>query len=205
MIGLFVSLATMPLAAHGFTQPPIRTVTKRPVAALAAATKTVIIPRDYTVGLTFLGLGLGLDTVPYAQVSIGPFLTLAGILFIVQTVKLRFVVDDSSFSIQQISPGTEELISSGKNVIIGGENVWKLKTFVNYATFPTNFPFPILIYFKETQTDKDTWTSNKVSKTANSPDAIAKGAKPGQPHFFPAICDAKALFEEFEKRGVKKL
>jgi len=170
---------------------------------------TVVVPRDYRLSLLVTAIGAGLDTVPYAQLTIGPLVTLIGILFFVQTIKLRFVVEGNTFKIQQVATGTTELMSSGENVIIGGKNQWRLDKFVNYDTFPEGWidqpQGPVLIYFKETQTPKDTWTSNGVSKRANSPEAIKNGAKLGQPHFFPALCDAKILFSEFEKRGAKKL
>lgn len=203
-------------ACHAFIMPQGKRVAPQTLkvafgGGLGGSNKkeVVVVPRDYRLSLLFTSIGAALDTVPYAQITIGPLLTLIGILFLVQTIKLRFVLSGDEFSIQQIQTGSDALISSGDNVIVGGENRWKLKSFVNYETFPEGWidqpQGPVLIYFKETQTPSETWASNGVSKRANSPQAIAKGAKPGQPHFFPALCDAKVLFAEFEKRGAKKL
>mmetsp|Transcript_31258 Transcript_31258/g.44389 ORF Transcript_31258/g.44389 Transcript_31258/m.44389 type:complete len:89 (+) Transcript_31258:79-345(+) len=63
---------------------------------------------------------------------------------------------------------------------------------------------PVLVYFKETQTPSEKWMEGP-GESANSEEAISKGAVPGQVHFFPVICDAKQLREEFQKRGCPKL
>ncbi|KAJ1630688.1 hypothetical protein T492DRAFT_592704, partial [Pavlovales sp. CCMP2436] len=42
-------------------------------------------------------------------------------------------------------------------------------------------------------------------QSANSAEALARGARPGQVHFFPALCDCNQLKEQFELRGCKKL
>jgi len=81
-------------------------------------------------------------------------------------------------------------------------------SFVNYAFFPEGWidqpQGPILVYFKETQTPEAEWDVGP-GKSANGADAIAKGAVPGQVHFFPALCDTKQLRDEFERRGCAKL
>ncbi|KAJ8603221.1 hypothetical protein CTAYLR_003847 [Chrysophaeum taylorii] len=197
--------------ACGFVVVPqarAKAVRTSPSLVVREASTNYVAPQDYRLSVWLTALGLGLDQVPYAQYSIGPFLTIAGLLFLLQTVRLRFVCDKDSFRILQTSSFKEALISSGENVIIGGENTWKLKSLVNYDTFPKGWidlPWgPVLIYFKETQTPKSSWTWG-IGKGANSPEAIKKGARPGQVHFFPAICDAKSLFAEFEKRGIKQI
>jgi hypothetical protein len=60
------------------------------------------------------------------------------------------------------------------------------------------------VYFKETQTPSENWNEGP-GQSANSPEAIAAGAVPGQVHFFPALCNTKQLRDEFEKRGCRKL
>ena len=37
--------------------------------------------------------------------------------------------------------------STGENVVVGGENLWAYKSFVNYDFFPSE-QTPILVYFK---------------------------------------------------------
>lgn len=44
-----------------------------------------------------------------------------------------------------------------------------------YALYSPSRSFPILIYFKETQTPEENWNIGP-GEQANSPDAIAKGA-----------------------------
>lgn len=64
----------------------------------------------------------------------------------------------------------------GENVVVGGENSWKYKSFVNYDFLPSE-DFPILVYFKETQTD--------AAVRVEAP--IVVDTLEGQAHFFPAI------------------
>ena len=60
------------------------------------------------------------------------------------------------------------------------------------------------MYFKETQTPEDKWNIGPGEK-ANSPEALAKGAKPGQVHFFPAIANTKSLKAAFEAHDCAKI
>jgi len=64
---------------------------------------------------------------------------------------------------------------------------------VNYEFFPESFP--ILVYFKETQTPQEKWSEG--------PGGLDKVGG-GQLHFFPAIVDTDCLKEEFVKRGCAK-
>ena len=116
----------------------------------------------------------------------------------------------------------------GENVVVGGANRWAYNTFVNYETFPKGWDVPILVYFKETQTPESQWgvgpgemansadqCTNQISRRFSAPDslvdlrtgaeAIANGAVKGQVHFFPAICNAKQITDEFARRGCGKL
>eukprot|EP00970_Alexandrium_tamarense_P000127 scaffold17_cov194-Alexandrium_tamarense.AAC.6 len=78
------------------------------------------------------------------------------------------------------------LADSGENIVVGGANRWSYDSFVNWDFYPS-VDFPILVYFKETQTPK--------------PD----GGEPGQIHFFPAIANCKQLEEQFEIRGCARV
>lgn len=189
--------------------------------------ENVIIEPDFRIAGLFLVLGILLDTIPYIQLTLGPFVTLLGILFVVQTFRIRFVfTEDNQFELKTVSlsssfskntddgAGDTEVAAlrdSGENVIVGGANVWDCDTIVNYDFFPRSMmdlPLlgqPVLIYFKETQTPASTWNEGP-GKIANDPDKIANGiAIPGQVHFFPAICNAKQIEQEFQKRNVQKL
>ena len=56
----------------------------------------------------------------------------------------------------------------------------------------------------QTQTPKEFWNVGP-GEQANSEEALAKGAKPGQVHFFPAIGRVDQLKEGFVKHGCAKL
>jgi len=66
---------------------------------------------------------------------------------------------------------------------------------INYSFFPS-FEFPIICYFKETETPKEQW---------NKWFAAFDFYQRGQPHFFPGICSvAQFRDEQMEARGVKR-
>ena len=121
-----------------------------------------------------------------------------GVFIAFQTTNLRFTFDESAFALVKA-----DLSSTGENVVVGGENRWAYKSFVNYDFFPSE-SFPILVYFKETQTPEDQWNVGP-GEQANSPEALAKGAVRGQVHFFPAIADTSVLKAGFVKHGCAKL
>jgi hypothetical protein len=60
------------------------------------------------------------------------------------------------------------------------------------------------VYFKETQTPEEFWNVGP-GEQANSPEALEKGAVPGQVHFFPAIANTADLAKAFEKHDCAKL
>jgi len=162
-------------------------------------------PPDYKLAAIFLGLGLLTLSVPWL---VGGFITLLGVLFIVQTTRVRFVFDDEAFEVKakpldNIFSDDAQLVSSGDNFAVGGDNRWRYDSFVNWAFLPSE-DLPILVYFKETQTPKDKWEAGP-GKWANSEAAMAKGAVPGQVHFFPCIASPKELKKQFEARGCKKI
>ena len=131
-------------------------------------------------------------------VAAGLPIFLFGAFLAFQTNTLRFTFDEEAFSLVK-----SDLESTGENVVVGGENRWSYKSFVNYDVFP-NKEYPILVYFKETQTPREFWNMPPGDK-ANSPEALAKGAVEGQVHFFPAIGNVDATVAGFESHGCKKL
>ena len=170
----------------------------------APAAALEVVDASYNLALGSLALG-GLFGVPgsplkskVAAFAAGIPLALFGLFLAFQTTTLRFTFDDTSFSLVKA-----DLSSTGKNVVVGGENSWAYDSFVNYDFFPSE-SFPILVYFKETQTASDKWNVGPGEK-ANSPEAIAKGAKPGQVHFFPAIANVQQLKAAFEAHDCSKL
>lgn len=175
---------------------------------------TVVIEPDFRCAALFLAAGIVLDTIPYINITLGLFTTLLGILFLVQTFRIRFLFDESALELVTVSDnkGTADepqFQSSGENVIVGGANRWDTKSIVNYDFFPKGWidgPIgPILIYFKETQTSPEFWNDGP-GQSANDPAKIAAGeAVAGQVHFFPAVCNAQQMRSEFERRGCGKL
>ncbi|KAF4391967.1 hypothetical protein F8388_004296 [Cannabis sativa] len=116
--------------------------------------ETVIPEPDYRIPIVLLGLAGGLaysnNLLPAAPVG------LLGALLLFQEVKVG-----------------NELQESGENVFVGGKNRWKYSTFVNWELWWPNFP--ILVYFKETQTKPE-----------------------GQVHFFP---NGKQLYDVMVERA----
>lgn len=163
-----------------------------------------VIPPSYDVALGSVALAaaFGLPQSPLkSRLSAflgGVPLLLFGIFLAYQTTTLRFTFDDTNFSLVK-----SDLSSSGENVVVGGENSWAYDKFVNYDYFPSR-SFPILVYFKETQTPEEFWNDGP-GESANSEAALAKGAKPGQVHFFPAIGNVEKMNEAFEVHGCAKI
>ncbi|KAJ9688635.1 hypothetical protein PVL29_014341 [Vitis rotundifolia] len=132
--------------------------------------ETVIPDPDYRIAIVLLGLSGGLiytnNLLPAAPVG------LLGLLLLVQTSRVRFVFDNEALEVKV----GEQLQDSGENVFVGGENRWKYSTFVNWELWWPNFP--ILVYFKETQTKPE-----------------------GQVHFFPVIFNGKQLYDVMVERA----
>lgn len=132
--------------------------------------ETVIPDPDYRIPVILSGLAGALiyrDNILLA-VPIG----LLGVLLFVQTTRVRFVFDDETLEVRV----GDELEESGQNAFVGGKNKWKFSTFVNWELWWPNFP--ILVYFKETQTKPE-----------------------GQVHFFPVIFNGKQLYDVMVERA----
>mmetsp|Transcript_18053 Transcript_18053/g.41304 ORF Transcript_18053/g.41304 Transcript_18053/m.41304 type:complete len:242 (-) Transcript_18053:158-883(-) len=171
--------------------------------APAPALPDLVVSPDYKLAAIFLAFGAVLDLVPYVQLTLGPLVTALGVLFFVQTGRIRFAFDSEAFSLIN-ADGSD----SGENVVVGGENRWTYDSFANWEFFPEGWidqpQGPVLVYFKETQTPEDQWDVGP-GQSANSAEKLAAGAVRGQVHFFPAICDTKQMRDEFQKRNCAKL
>ncbi|XP_042487065.1 uncharacterized protein LOC122067300 [Macadamia integrifolia] len=133
-------------------------------------TESVIPDPDYRIPIVLLGLAGGLvytDNL-VAATPIG----LLGLLLLFQTTRVRFVFDNEALEVKV----GEQLVESGENVFVGGKNRWKFSSFVNWELWWPNFP--ILVYFKETQTKPE-----------------------GQVHFFPVIFNGKQLYDVMVERA----
>ncbi|KNA11394.1 hypothetical protein SOVF_135350 [Spinacia oleracea] len=132
--------------------------------------ETVVPDPDYRIPIVLLGATGALvytDNL-LAAVPVG----LLGLLLLVQATRVRFVFDDEALEVKVGS----ELKESEENVFVGGKNRWKYSTFVNWEFWWPNFP--ILVYFKETQTKPE-----------------------GQIHFFPIIFNGKQLYDVMVERS----
>ncbi|PSS36246.1 Guanine nucleotide-binding protein-like 3-like protein [Actinidia chinensis var. chinensis] len=133
-------------------------------------TETVIPDPDYRIPVVLLGFAGGLvytnNILPAAPVG------LLGLLLLFQTTRVRFVFDDEALEVKI----GEQLQEAGENVFVGGKNRWKYSTFLNWELWWPNFP--ILVYFKETQTKPE-----------------------GQVHFFPVIFSGKQLYDVMVERA----
>jgi NIMA (never in mitosis gene a)-related kinase len=213
---LLVCLAATASSVHGFVAAAPRSPL-RAAAALRATPPQALVedsgmllalvevaPTSFNLALGSLALGsvFGVPGSPLKnRVTAfvpGALLALFGAFLIFQTATLRFTFDETQFSLVRA-----DLSSTGENVVVGGENRWAYDKFVNYDFFPSE-SLPILVYFKETQTAEDQWDVGP-GEQANSAEAIAKGAKRGQVHFFPAIADVSYLKAGFKTHGCAKL
>lgn len=171
-------------------------------AAVVASLEVIEPSYNLAVGSLALGALFGYPGSPLKS-KVGAFaagipLALFGLFIAFQTTTLRFTFDDNDFALVKA-----DLSSSGENVVVGGSNKWAYDSFVNYDFFPSE-SFPILVYFKETQTPEDKWDIGPGGD-ANSREALAKGAQKGQVHFFPAIANVKSLKDAFEAHDCAKI
>ncbi|KAA3476921.1 Cobyrinic acid A,C-diamide synthase [Gossypium australe] len=132
--------------------------------------ETVVPDPDYRIPFVLLGLAGGLVYTDNL-LSAAP-VGLLGLLLLFQTTRVRFVFDDEALEVKV----GEQLEESGENVFVGGKNRWKYSTFVNWELWWPSFP--ILVYFKETQTKPE-----------------------GQVHFFPVIFNGKQLYDVMVERA----
>ncbi|KAJ3692239.1 hypothetical protein LUZ60_012589 [Juncus effusus] len=132
--------------------------------------ETVIPEPDYRLPIAFLGIAGGFAYTDnlLAAAPVG----LLGLLLLFQTTRVRFVFDDEALEVKV----GDQLDESGENVFVGGKNRWKYSTFVNWELWWPQFP--ILVYFKETQTKPE-----------------------GQIHFFPVIFNGKQLYDVMVERA----
>lgn len=138
--------------------------------AKAVKRETIVPEPDYRIPIVFLGLAGGLvygDNL-IAAAPVG----LLGLLLLFQTTRVRFVFDDEALEVKV----GKELEESGENVFVGGKNRWKYSSFINWELWWPNFP--ILVYFKESQTKPE-----------------------GQVHFFPVIFNGKQLYDVMVERA----
>ncbi|XP_020099613.1 uncharacterized protein LOC109718034 isoform X3 [Ananas comosus] len=136
-----------------------------------AKKREIVVPDpDYRIPIVLLGISAGfvyLDNL-LAAAPVG----LLGLLLLFQATRVRFVFDEEALEVKI----GDQLTESGENVFVGGKNRWKYSTFVNWELWWPQFP--VLVYFKETQTKPE-----------------------GQVHFFPVIFNGKQLYDVMVERA----
>lgn len=104
LVGTTSALQPLGLPRSQFGSPTsTRSLVQRTVSPIAAAGGPVVPSPDYKLAASCLVLG---PTILVAPWLLGGFFTLLGILFVVQTLRIRFVFDDDSFEVHRPSPLT---------------------------------------------------------------------------------------------------
>jgi hypothetical protein len=130
----------------------------------------------------------------------GGFHVIFAALLWVQTKRVRCVFEKDGFEFYNIvGKGLDlekgaKLVRKPDNYVSGTRNRWKYDKIINYGFFPS-LDFPVICYFKETETPKEQW--NKWFAAFDS-------YQRGQPHFFPGICNVYEFKKQMELRGVKR-
>lgn len=166
----------------------------------------VVLEKDFRLTGLLLGSGIALSAAGPLLSAVGTSLTSVGLpvavlagLFGMRTSNIELKCDENSFGFTGMNKS---------NRIVGGKNHWDYKNIVNYEFFPKGWidepQGPLLFYFKEVQTPPEKWELGPGA-IANSPNALADGAVPGQIHWMPAMFDTKKLRREFQRRGVPHL
>ena len=167
---------------------------------LAPTIPDFVVSPSYSLAIGFAVYG-AFFVVAFQASTVGVILGGLNLLFAsflaLQTTRLRFVFDGTSFELKSEDPTgvADSLGDTGENIVVGGANRWDYSTFVNWDFFPSR-SFPILVYFKENQTPADKWNEGPGQL-----DEVGGG----QIHFFPAIADCRQLEEQFELRGCAKV
>jgi hypothetical protein len=173
-----------------------------------------ILAKDFRVTGILLAMGAGLQALgplfqalgTLLQEVIGPFLASVGFpilvlaaLLAMRTFKLELETDEESFGI------ADSYAVRRENPMAGGASRWEYKNIVNYEFFPKGWidqpQGPLLAYFKEQQTSTDQWDAG-LNSIANSEEALANGAVPGQVHWMPCLFDARTLRDKFVEQSV---
>jgi len=189
--------SNMKLILRGYTKRSLSKVVKLNANINTNDVITTIINPSYNLAAGSAVLGTicgGLENFkgPTAKFFGGSAIafTIFGGFLAYQTSTIRFQFNDTHFSLININQQDKV----GKNIVVGGDNAWGYKDFVNWEFLPSD-DFPILVYFKEIQTPQDKWV--KVPIIVDNID--------GQAHFFPVIGNAQELKRNFIKHNCAKL
>ncbi|GMH36310.1 hypothetical protein BSKO_04402 [Bryopsis sp. KO-2023] len=144
--------------------PPIARVVKRNAAA-----KDTVIPAP-AFGVQLGLLGLAGTSAYFDNYILAGLLGILGTFLIFQTTRLKFCFRPDGL---EVVLGESDDVAG--NAFVGGDSAWKYDTFTNWEFWWPGFP--VLVYFKETQTKPE-----------------------GQIHFFPIIFNGKELYDVMVER-----
>jgi Protein of unknown function (DUF3119) len=154
-----------------------------------------ILEPNYSVALATAAAGPLISLLyVYAGDLVGPagncvHVVLASLLWL-QTLRVRCVFEEDGFEFYNLK-GDMDLTKKGArlsrkpgNFVTKTENKWSYDKVTGFQFYPS-LEAPLICYFKETQTPE----------RYNIPGE--------QPHFIPALFDAKQFKQEMEKRGIQ--
>lgn len=131
--------------------------------------ETVIPEPSYAIPGTLGGLS-ALSHFGFSNDVLAGICGVLGAFLAVQASRVKFVFDKDSLEVV-----VGEAKAETENAFVGGQNKWKYDSFVNWEFWWPGFP--VLVYFKETQTKPE-----------------------GQIHFFPLIFNGKQVYNVMVER-----
>lgn len=117
-----------------------------------------------------------------------------------QTQRVRCVFDKNSFEFKNLKNG-QLITKPNKNYVKGTINKWDCSKTVDFGYVP-NKSFPLITWFKETETPPGTWGQYGLWGKIWSNVGDLKGAP--SIHFFPGFIDMKTFETEMLARGATK-
>lgn len=184
-----IAKLTLVASCQALLAPRSTFLAPRPSRPRSPPLRAVIDPSfDLALGSVALGSVFGVKGSPVKFAPAAVLLALFGVFVGFQTATLRFEFTDTSFQLARAGQAPDE------NVVTGGSNSWKLSTVKNYAFLPSE-GFPVLVYFRETQTP--------VTDRVDAP--IVVDDLEGQAHFFPAIARADQIAAGFAKASCPRI
>lgn len=126
--------------------------------------RDTIVPKPvYNIPAVLLGTA-GLSHFLFQNDILAGITGVFGAFLAIQTSRVKFVFDDEALEVV-----IGETQAKTENAFVGGANRWSYDSFSNWEFWWPSFP--VLIYFKETQTKPE-----------------------GQIHFFPCLFDGRQLY-----------
>mmetsp|Transcript_45737 Transcript_45737/g.145733 ORF Transcript_45737/g.145733 Transcript_45737/m.145733 type:complete len:209 (+) Transcript_45737:18-644(+) len=132
---------------------------------------TIIPGPDYRLAGTVGALAAGLAGTGHPFGAALP--AVIATFFAIQANNVKFVFGPEHLEVKVGSDVSD--MRESDNKIVGGANKWRYDTFTNWEMWWPGFP--ILVYFKETQTKPE-----------------------GQIHFFPVLFDGKVIYDTMVER-----